>query len=130
MKKCNKCGLIKDESEFYRRKDTVTGLKGTCKPCDLAVKSVYKLTPKSLEIARLSAARDRFKNPQRRKASIAVMNAIASGKLIKQPCFSCGDLNSHAHHADYDNPLGVTWLCKKHHVEVHNMAREMRCAHA
>ena len=49
----------------------------------------------------------------------AVTAAIASGKLVKQPCEVCGEPNSQAHHRDYRKPLKVTWLCLKHHVLEH-----------
>ena len=45
--------------------------------------------------------------------------AIARGKVHKQPCEICGMEPAEAHHDDYNNPLKVRWLCKKHHVEWH-----------
>ena len=45
--------------------------------------------------------------------------AIKAGKLLKLPCFCCGDLETEAHHPDYSAPLDVVWLCKKHHQEIH-----------
>lgn len=44
---------------------------------------------------------------------------IRRGKVIKLPCQKCGDENSEAHHHDYDKPLEVEWLCRKHHMEKH-----------
>jgi len=40
--------------------------------------------------------------------------------LVKYPCEVCGEENSEAHHLDYNDPLNVLWLCKKHHREWHN----------
>lgn len=44
---------------------------------------------------------------------------IKRGKIIKQPCKICGDLNVQAHHNDYSKPLEVQWLCPTHHIEEH-----------
>lgn len=52
-------------------------------------------------------------------ASSMVRNAIRTGKLNKQPCEVCGDAKAEAHHDDYNRPLEVRWLCKKHHSEWH-----------
>lgn len=52
-----------------------------------------------------------------------VWSHVKKGKLTKLPCewpyCSSGD-RAEAHHHDYDFPLEVIWLCKKHHDELHN----------
>ena len=48
--------------------------------------------------------------------------ALRSGKLQKQPCWVCGEPKSEGHHAHYDLPLDVVWLCRKHHREAHRAA--------
>lgn len=45
---------------------------------------------------------------------------LKRGKIIKLPCNICGDIKSQAHHDDYSKPLDVTWLCRTHHLELHN----------
>lgn len=40
------------------------------------------------------------------------------GKLIEQPCEVCGG-KAEMHHEDYDRPLDVRWLCRKHHMAEH-----------
>ena len=52
------------------------------------------------------------------RAQPKVMAAIASGKLTKKPCEKCG-AEAEAHHDDYNYPLKVRWLCRKHHAEWH-----------
>jgi len=52
-----------------------------------------------------------------------VQKAVLSGKLIKTPCIKCGDSLSEGHHTDYSKPLEVLWLCRKHHMEMHNSLR-------
>lgn len=46
--------------------------------------------------------------------------AIENGKVERQPCSQCGEQNAEAHHEDYDKPLEVIWLCRKHHTEIHS----------
>lgn len=48
-------------------------------------------------------------------AKWAVKKAIKQGILSRQPCETCGGWPSEAHHADYDKPLDIRWLCKRHH---------------
>ena len=48
-----------------------------------------------------------------------VDKAKRSGELVPQPCEKCGKLKVDAHHDDYDKPLDVRWLCRKHHLEHH-----------
>lgn len=44
---------------------------------------------------------------------------IKAGKLIKQPCEVCGEIQVDAHHDDYNKPMDIRWLCKFHHNEHH-----------
>lgn len=45
---------------------------------------------------------------------------LRRGKIIKQPCEVCNSLDVEAHHNDYSKPLEIKWLCRKHHIELHN----------
>jgi hypothetical protein len=61
------------------------------------------------------------------RAQGMVEKAIKKGVLIRKPCEVCGEFQTasdgrsliHAHHADYNKPLDVMWLCQKHHHEWH-----------
>lgn len=44
-----------------------------------------------------------------------VTQAIQSGRLVRQPCEVCGELEVEGHHDDYSRPLEVRWLCPSHH---------------
>lgn len=64
-------------------------------------------------------ARDRARRldpAQRPKilARDALRYAVASGKLVREPC-ACGEARSHGHHDDYTKPLEVRWLCSRCH---------------
>lgn len=63
------------------------------------------------------------KNAIKRAAHIITGNAISRGDLLKQPCEVCGKKKVDAHHDDYEKPLEVRWLCKKHHAEHHKQLR-------
>lgn len=45
------------------------------------------------------------------------------GLLLKEPCQICGDPNSQMHHDDYNHPLDVKWLCRKHHIRYHRLMK-------
>lgn len=60
-------------------------------------------------------ARDRVKTNARSRIRVLV----ARGKIARMPCNVCGEIKSQAHHDDYSKPLDVTWLCPKHHKELH-----------
>lgn len=77
-----------------------------------------KLQQKKYDLKRYSSEEGKV----RMAAKNAVKYAVKTGKLIKQPCWICGETMSEAHHSSYakDMRLAVTWLCKTHHNEIHN----------
>lgn len=44
---------------------------------------------------------------------------LTRGLLKKKGCAVCGS-EAQMHHPDYDRPLDVVWLCKKHHRDAHD----------
>ena len=63
-------------------------------------------------------------NRDKKRAHRRVAYAVKTGKLIRQPCESCGATERvHAHHDDYDRPLDVRWLCRKCHGREHRKPR-------
>lgn len=54
-------------------------------------------------------------NPIKLKAQTLIKRKVRSGKIIRMPCQTCGDVKSHGHHCDYSKPLEVMWLCHQHH---------------
>lgn len=62
----------------------------------------------------------RLNNPEKYKARYMLNSAVKSGVVKKEPCINCGDLKSEAHHENYNNPIDVIWVCRKHHLLIHN----------
>lgn len=56
----------------------------------------------------------------REKAVQTYKTAKKRGKLVKTACQVCGAVEVEGHHPDYSRPLDVVWLCREHHMEIHN----------
>lgn len=74
---------------------------------------------------RLAYERARRQTPKG-KARIAVRAAVRQGRLHKPDrCEDCGEQFEkrllHGHHADYDKPLDVEWLCSLCHGKRHRI---------
>ncbi len=133
-KKCFKCGIMKDISEFYKHPKTADGCLGKCKEC--TKKDVKERYDKNPEIIKAYEA-ERFKRPERKKAVIKYQrnrrknNPLVTKAYNKErtkefkecnqpmPCLECGIKHAEKHHPDYTNPLRIEWLCRKHHLERH-----------
>ena len=69
--------------------------------------------------------RYRAKFPEKNRVRDRTNKRINRDKTLdRQSCQVCGNENSETHHYNYDHPLNVNWLCKKHHVELHNRIKE------
>lgn len=44
---------------------------------------------------------------------------LKRGRLMREPCFVCDAVEAEMHHPDYDEPLKIVWLCRKHHLHLH-----------
>ena len=133
---CSGCGVKKSLNDYYQS-------KGRCKACIAAYQKAYrdkknankpvdwkqKTKDKKAYMDKWNAANPGYstlkkrewwqRNKDRLKVKWAVIDALKSGKINKQPCFVCGELKVEAHHADYSAPLAISWLCKQHHLELH-----------
>lgn len=61
------------------------------------------------------------RNPEKRRAQIAVGNAVRDGRLVKGACERAAEGTCkgriEAHHEDYEKPLEVRWFCSHHHAD-------------
>lgn len=58
--------------------------------------------------------------PARKKANARAYAHVYRdrGVIRVEGCKVCGE-KAQMHHTDYSKPLQVTWLCRKHHLELH-----------
>lgn len=112
---CAKCGKEKERLD-----------QAYCNGCKAEIKrarhAANKDNPDYIERLRKKANdlyNSSYEHRLKRKCREATHRRIASGKLLKQPCEVCGEVDVEAHHDDYTKPMDVRWLCKKHHAEHH-----------
>ena len=131
-KSCFVCGSIKPLSDFYTHKFTSDGHLGKCKECTKAQAIERRRTsdasreydrkrhhenPKRRRHVREQSTTWGRKNPEKRRAHLAVRRAIQKGILVRSACEVCGETkNVHGHHRDYARKLDVQWLCAKCHA--------------
>jgi hypothetical protein len=84
----------------------------------------YRSTENGKMAIKKSDIKQREKFPERSFAHQAVNGAIKRNELHKRPCESCGNINVHAHHDDYNKVLEVIWLCPLCHVRRHKYLKE------
>jgi hypothetical protein len=147
MKKCSVCGIEKEVTDFYKGYAKCKSCRYEWTKTYRASDAGKKARQKEAVNARLSGKKQirqehyeqtekgklskqkyenkRYKTPEgkaRMAAKNAVKYALRKGKIVKLPCFICGDVTSEAHHPSYawDMRLCVTWLCSTHHNKIHN----------
>lgn len=134
--KCPTCGVLFDESGFYKSKKTKNGLYSQCKKCHItgSIKTRNKENHRKYnnEYMRILRENDpekvrkyernrkrRYDNKQ--KARSELNRAVRCG-ILKKPD-TCSKCNKHkritAHHGDYSKPLNVVWLCFQCHSDIH-----------
>lgn len=130
---CYACKQTFGREFFYGDSSRRSGVGVTCKVCTArkdkarwAVRQPVALTQdqrrRRVEIVAASIAR----HPHRQAARLAVKAAKAAGTLVPWPVCAvpeCEHTNPCAHHADYDSPLDVVWLCPKHHKQAHDIGK-------
>jgi len=145
MAVCKICGLTHDQAEFYdsirtycknhwrekvrlNRESKVDYYRAFDRarannPERVAARAAYAKTEAYEAVHEAAALRWAAKHPDRRAANHAVGSALRAGKLLRQPCWVCGD-KAHAHHPDYSRPLDVVWLCPPHHKQAHALVSQ------
>lgn len=157
MKRCFRCLCVRPLGEFYKHAMMGDGHLNKCKECTkndvrkhrlenierlrsydrmrasmphrVAARKEYGQTPEGRAAHRRSLKASALRYPGRQKARIALNNAVRDGRVNPWPVCAVPECSSkpEGHHADYDRPLDVVWLCQQHHREAHK-ATELEIA--
>lgn len=134
-KQCSCCGSVKSIEDFQVRKMSNDGRTASCREClkkrdrarypkERVARAEMMRSYLTTESGRAAARRAKRgyaeRYPGRKKANIALNNAIRDGRVARDPCHICGAVEVEGHHADYSRQLDVTWLCIEHHNQLHN----------
>lgn len=133
MKECKECGRMLPESEFNKDAGAKDGLQSRCRECfskynkeryaankekfKADVKKYKEENPEKVFWTRMKIAKEK---PTRKNYYRAVDAALKAGVLFRPDhCSGCGcsdkEHRIEAHHAMYDDPLEVIWLCTPCH---------------
>ena len=129
---CEVCLKLKSVGEFYRIKNNppLSQIFKKCKGCvikrsreyylknsDRVKKRImeYQQTNKGRQVTNASSKRMYKKYPEKFKARAKANHLVKMGRMVHLACEYCGNFLSEIHHPDYDKPLDIWWLCKKHH---------------
>lgn len=85
--------------------------------------AMYKILKRRGVIFRKQNQWNQIDSNSDKKVHKAVSTAIAKGLIIRKACEVCGARQTDAHHDDYNKPLVIRWLCRKHHFEWHSKFR-------
>ena len=119
MKKyrCSVCHQYKAQKGFYSDSSNHRGIGSRCIECD----AIYR---KDAGSKRGKYFRDySLLNKEKIQAKWKSDEALKVGKIKRQPCELCG-VRAEKHHDNYSEPLKVRWLCRRHHMQHHNGAKD------
>ena len=146
MRPCRKCGVMYQETDYqikkqdyicascnrayqaaWRTKRVALGLKVRGKSSPEYMKEYKRKYYQRPEIKkhRAEQAKRYRTDPRLRLRHVSrwmLGHAIASGRIVRQPCSTCGKVKSEGHHPDYMKPLEVIWLCRQCHRLLHEKA--------
>ena len=133
-KHCTKCRELKPFSAFLKEPNRDDGLRGECKACRSAYCKSRRETMRENHkrfLARNPGKSYQYtaawnaKHKEQVKTQWLVSRAVRRGDMVREPCWVCG-AEAEAHHPHYGEPLMVSWLCRKHHLEAHGIVRAIR----
>lgn len=125
MKLCSHCRLEKPLDAFGKNRTRKDGLHNFCRQCLSVIDYKRKPSESTREKARQRSA-TRVIDPKKRAAKHVLQAAVRAGRIKRWPVCAvpeCTRTKVEGHHADYDNHLGVTWLCTMHHRLAHTLIR-------
>lgn len=129
LRACKVCGVIRPleefpHSRFFQGKEYKRNLCKTCYSDYMSAREVKANRSQTRYLKHKEAIAEYSKKYKgthtqeditRRKTNLAIKKGI----LKRKPCSVCDNIKSDAHHFDYNRPLEVIWLCRKHHRLLH-----------
>lgn len=114
---CNACKRDLPIEKFtFRRmggrkaKNTRYNFTPNCKDCFRFMVRKYKQKPNPNR-------KRQTPDPEKNKARTIFRHARNRGRIPILPCVVCGE-EAEGHHMDYNKPLEIVWVCKKHHMSI------------
>ena len=121
---CNACRRKKDNENRILKGITKKHQYGLCPQC--GKEKPNKNWAYCLKCNNANSAKWKRENPflteeEKFKKNVRSITRyyVRKGILIKSSCEVCGEKKVEGHHDDYNKPLEVRWLCRKHHDEHH-----------
>ena len=117
LKRCTICKRVLPLEYFHRNRIRWDGLTAFCKECNVEKSRIYREGNRD----KINGyGRKSHRNHKDRSYTRTASNRRYPDRQICsiEGCFELGE----KHHPDYSNPDGFTWLCRKHHAELHAKA--------
>jgi hypothetical protein len=135
-KRCPSCERTLPSSEYRRRRSAWDGLSWACRDCRNAQDAdSYERHRDSRRARSREAQRARWASmsPEQRRLTHLIVKvrtgaakgevdkALRSGALVRGPCAVGKGCRGRVegHHKNYNEPLSVEWLCRRHHMAWH-----------
>ncbi len=137
---CTKCSQTKNINEFVKDRRKLFGRGYACKECESnrfkkrrgilgeALKERERIRYWNHRDVMLERNRQTYRrhgkkppDPLKEKARQITKYAVKVGHITRRPCEVCSSTKVEVHHPDYNKPLEIMWLCKKHHAEWHRL---------
>jgi hypothetical protein len=109
-----------NRAAFGRR--GANGVQPYCRPCNTLNVADWLKRPGNRERHNANIVASKQRTPERTAARKVVSNALAAGRMVRGACVVGSECAGQvqAHHDDYNQPLDVRWLCRKHHEALHH----------
>lgn len=105
MKKCGKCGQVKNTKYFGKTKYTNDKYTWMCRDCSREYHRKYSLNRDYSYKKNYPSKGSIIKEHHTPRLKLYAL--IRKGEIKKEPCFICFNPKSQAHHFDYNLPFAV-----------------------